>query len=215
MRATTLKHETVTVSGSNQTLSYADADQTERVKEGLVTEAWSPLGLGEEDTSTYGTYYFLRDNQGNPLGETHGGVNYYFFTDGLGSITDVLDGNNGDTTRSYSYDPGATSAQPATATSPTSATPATGSETKPTSTLAAPPSTRSEPATTTRPSAVGHNRIPSAERSATPQPVTDTPTRAMILSTTLTRAACPSSEMSATSSRTPSPAQSRTTRSSP
>jgi hypothetical protein len=169
VRATTLKHETVTVSGSNQTLSYADADQTERVKEGLVTEAWSPLGLGEEDTSTYGTYYFLRDNQGNPLGETHGGVNYYFFTDGLGSITDVLDGNNGDTTRSYSYDPGATSAKPATATSPTSATPATASGTRPTSTPAAPPSTKSEPATTTPPSDAGRNRIPSAAPSAIPQ----------------------------------------------
>jgi hypothetical protein len=36
----------------NQTLSYADADQTERVTEGNVTEAWSPLGLSEETNSS-------------------------------------------------------------------------------------------------------------------------------------------------------------------
>jgi RHS repeat-associated protein len=92
-----------TFSGNTENLSYADADQTERVTAGNVTEAWSPLGLSEETTS-FGTYYFVRDNQGNPIAEYHGGTNY-FTTDGLGSITNVIDGATGNTDKTYTYDP--------------------------------------------------------------------------------------------------------------
>jgi RHS repeat-associated protein len=92
-----------TFSGSTATFSYADADQTERVTRGNVTEATSPLGLSEENTS-FGTFYIVRDNQGNPIGEYHGGTNY-FTTDGLGSITNVIDGATGNTDKTYQYDP--------------------------------------------------------------------------------------------------------------
>jgi len=92
-----------TFSGSTATFSYADADQTERVTRGNVTEATSPLGLSEENTS-FGIYYIVRDNQGNPIGEYHAGTNY-FTTDGNGSITNVIDGATGNTDKTYQYDP--------------------------------------------------------------------------------------------------------------
>lgn len=99
------KNQTVsrTFGGNTQTLTYADADQTERVTEGNVTEAWSPLGLAEE-TDSYGSTYFTRDPQGNPIGQNHASGDFYFLTDALGSI-DIVFNNTGAVTRSYTYDP--------------------------------------------------------------------------------------------------------------
>jgi RHS repeat-associated protein len=92
-----------TVSGHSETLAYSDADQTERVSQGNSNYAWSPLGDSEE-TNSFGSFYFLRDNQGNPIGEYHA-ANYYFLTDGLGSITNVIQGSSGTVTKTYAYDP--------------------------------------------------------------------------------------------------------------
>jgi RHS repeat-associated protein len=91
--------------GSANGLAYADVGQADLVTDGSTTLANGPLGL---DSATTGgtTTYFIRDPEGNVIGEKTGtSSSLYFLKDALGSVTAVINGAGSTVSDRYSYDP--------------------------------------------------------------------------------------------------------------
>jgi RHS repeat-associated protein len=87
-------------------LSYADVGQAQRTVAGSTTFVNSPLGLMSMKASNV-TTYFVRDNQGRLIGEwasNHNTTHYYFLTDAVGSVVDVV-GSNSALADQFRYDP--------------------------------------------------------------------------------------------------------------
>ena len=91
-----------TQSGTTTNFTYADTGQAERTISGTTAQISDILGLASESNVRY-----LRDPSGTVLGEriTSGASagNYYFFTDGLGSVTHIVN-SSGTYVRYYGYD---------------------------------------------------------------------------------------------------------------
>jgi RHS repeat-associated protein len=104
-----LKNQTTAMTVGGVTLSplvYADFDQTERTQAGSTTFAASSLGLGISKTGTSQPIYYLRDNNGNLIGQRSqdGTARHYYLKDALGSVVAVITGSGGIANR-YGYDP--------------------------------------------------------------------------------------------------------------
>ena len=91
-----------TQSGTTTNFVYADVGNSERTAAGATAQISDILGLASESNVRY-----LRDPSGTVLGEriTSGASagNYYFFTDGLGSVTHIVN-SSGTYVRYYGYD---------------------------------------------------------------------------------------------------------------
>lgn len=124
----------MTADNRNGTLSYNDAEQLVSASEADSngTENFSYAGTGmsqllSDGTATAITYgldgqdgqpwvqsytngisptpiYVLRDQQGTPLGMEHNGNVYFFVTDNLGSVVDLVD-TSGTISATYNWDP--------------------------------------------------------------------------------------------------------------
>lgn len=90
--------------GSALSMSYADADQTERTQAGAAAFASSPLGVASSTTAGASTHY-TRDSGGNLVGQrSPDGTRRYYLFDGLGSVVGMID-TGGNLVASYAYDP--------------------------------------------------------------------------------------------------------------
>jgi len=95
----------ITNSGSTlSSLAYADVDQTERTQAGSSSYASSPLGAQVAKSGGSSTYY-VRDNQGNLIGERIGANRYYYLKDGLGSTAALINDSGSTVANRYSYGP--------------------------------------------------------------------------------------------------------------
>jgi RHS repeat-associated protein len=101
--------ESVTPPGGQQlSMTYFDADQTERATRDQHRFAYDLIGLSAETDQGSGnphTTYFTRDNEGTLVGarETSGALHYYLF-DGLGSIVALVN-PSGALSDTYAYEP--------------------------------------------------------------------------------------------------------------
>lgn len=84
-------------------MEYTGALQTERVKKGSTTFAYSQLGMSSETTGTT-TAYYTRDEQGQLTSETIGTASYYYLFDGQGNTAALTD-DAGNVVNTYTYEP--------------------------------------------------------------------------------------------------------------
>lgn len=89
--------------GSVLSMSYADADSTERTAAGTTSLVSGAFGIDRATTSGVSSFY-LRDASGNLVGELVSGVHYYFLHDNLGSVVAVINGS-GTIADRFAYDP--------------------------------------------------------------------------------------------------------------
>lgn len=92
------------------TMTYADANQTERVSKGAKSYHYDILGVASEKNGVDTTYY-TRDEHAKPIDErvpdgSGGYSHYYYLPDVLGSVVAVTDGaGNKVGSSNYKYDP--------------------------------------------------------------------------------------------------------------
>jgi RHS repeat-associated protein len=101
------KNQTTAITYGGTTLSnlaYSDTGQQQRISAGSTNFNNTPAGVGISTTASSSTY-FLRDDQGNVLGERIGSSHYYFLTDDLGSVVAVISGDGQTVSDRYAYDP--------------------------------------------------------------------------------------------------------------
>jgi len=101
------KNQATAMTSAGTTLSpitYSGVGQAQRTMAGTSTFNSSLSGLQISTTSGSSTFY-LRDNQGNLVGERIGGNHYYYLTDALGSIVAVVSGDGLTVGDRYAYDP--------------------------------------------------------------------------------------------------------------
>jgi RHS repeat-associated protein len=101
------KNQTTAITNGGTTLSaiaYSDGGQQQRIAAGSKTFDNGGGGVDISTTSGASTYY-LRDNQGNLLGERIGSVHYYYLTDKLGSVVAVISGDGQTVSDRTGYDP--------------------------------------------------------------------------------------------------------------
>jgi RHS repeat-associated protein len=85
-------------------LVYAGADQTQRTQAATTSFNNSALGVASA-TSSGGTDFYTRDNQGTLVSpRAASGSRYYYLFDGLGSVVGLVN-SSGSKVNSYSYDP--------------------------------------------------------------------------------------------------------------
>jgi RHS repeat-associated protein len=85
-------------------LAYTDQGQQNRISAGSTTFDNNMAGTAISTTSGTSTYY-LRDDQGNVLGERLGSSYYYYLTDAEGSVVAVISGDGQTVSDRYGYDP--------------------------------------------------------------------------------------------------------------
>ncbi|MFG2595267.1 RHS repeat-associated core domain-containing protein [Streptomyces sp. NPDC048462] len=93
----------VTVAGKTYAGQYGSTDQSERIKLGDTFFHNGPIGLAGTSTAGVDTG-FNREPGGTLNSMTHGGKNYYYLTDALGSVVAVAD-ESGTKVNSYGYSP--------------------------------------------------------------------------------------------------------------
>ena len=101
------KNQTTSITYGGSTISpltYAGAGQTLRTAAGSTTFDNALSGLRVSTLGGTNTYY-LRDGQGNVIGERTGGTHYYYLFDSLGSIVAVISGDGLTIGDRYGYDP--------------------------------------------------------------------------------------------------------------
>lgn len=101
------KNQTTAITFGGTTLSplaYTGPDQSARVTAGSTTIDNGPSGVQIATAGGSSTYY-LRDNNGNLLGERLGGSHYYFLYDALQSVVAVISGDGLSIGDRYAYDP--------------------------------------------------------------------------------------------------------------
>lgn len=101
------KNQTTSITYGGTTLSnlaYSDTGQQQRIAAGSITFDNNLAGVGISTAAGASTYY-LRDDQGNVLGERIGSGHYYFLTDHLGSVVGVISGDGQTVADRYGYDP--------------------------------------------------------------------------------------------------------------
>lgn len=100
------KNQTTSITHGGTTLSslaYSGGDQTNRTAAGSTTFGNGPSGTQVATASGASTYY-LRDSQGDEIGEKIGSNHYYYLTDNLGSIVAVISGDGLTVSNRYGYD---------------------------------------------------------------------------------------------------------------
>ena len=102
------KNQTTAITDNSTTLSpltYADLGQTQRTQAGGTSQADGPNGVQITTVGTSRTYY-TRDNEGNLIGERlPNGSDWYYLTDGMGSVVGVTSSAGNDAGDRYHYDP--------------------------------------------------------------------------------------------------------------
>jgi RHS repeat-associated protein len=101
------KNQTTSITYGGTTLSnlaYTDQGQQSRISAGSTTYDNSAAGTAISTTSGASTYY-LRDDQGNVLGERIGSSHYYYLTDADGSVVAVISGDGLTVSDRSGYDP--------------------------------------------------------------------------------------------------------------
>lgn len=103
-----LKNQTTEIDTTGPTsynsYAYSGTDQTDRVKVKGITDVFSALGLSIEGEGSTTPTYYTRSNAGQLVDECTTTGTYYYLTDDLGSIVNVVD-SNGAVKNSYRYDP--------------------------------------------------------------------------------------------------------------
>jgi RHS repeat-associated protein len=84
-------------------MTFFGTGQTMQTDSGAATLVNSQLGLSQIITSS-GSTYIIRDNQGNPIGESTPSGEYYYLTDNQGTIDDTTN-SAGTWSRLTAYDP--------------------------------------------------------------------------------------------------------------
>lgn len=92
--------------GGGTTMTYGDANSTERATKGATSYSYDLLGLASEQTGTGSRTYYTRDDKAKLLGTRTSGGNYYYLTDTIGSVVAVT-GPNGNRVGgdNYHYNP--------------------------------------------------------------------------------------------------------------
>jgi RHS repeat-associated protein len=101
------KNQTTAITFGGTTLSpltYSGSDQTQRTAVGATILDNGQSGVAISTTSGISTYY-LRDTNGQLVGERIGGSHYYYLFDGLGSVVSVISGDGLTVSNRYGYDP--------------------------------------------------------------------------------------------------------------
>jgi RHS repeat-associated protein len=101
------KNQTTSITHGGTTLSslaYSGGDQTNRTAAGSTTFGNAASATQIATTSGSSTYY-LRDAQGNLIGEKIGSNHYYYLIDALGSIVAAISGDGLTVSDRYGYDP--------------------------------------------------------------------------------------------------------------
>ena len=101
------KNQTTSITHGGTTLSnlaYSDSGQQQRIAAGSTTFDNGGGGVDIAKTGSASTYY-LRDNEGNVLGERMGATHYYYLSDKIGSVVAVISGDGQTVSNRTGYDP--------------------------------------------------------------------------------------------------------------